>query len=63
MRRKILVIIGFLVVSSPSFGMNNPESIRMLVDISSSDNYITHSGRTDRYGCHNDRKRGTYHCH
>jgi hypothetical protein len=63
MNRKILVTIGFLIVSSPSFGINNPESIRMLVDISNSDNYITHSGRTDRYGCHNDRKRGTYHCH
>ena len=22
-----------------------------------------HSGRTDRYGCHNDYKKGTYHCH
>lgn len=24
---------------------------------------IGYSGGTDKYGCHNDRKRGTYHCH
>ena len=24
---------------------------------------ISHSGRTDSAGCHNDYKRGTYHCH
>jgi len=24
---------------------------------------IDHSGRTNQDGCHNDRKRGTYHCH
>ena len=24
---------------------------------------ISHSGRTNSDGCHNDRKRGTYHCH
>ena len=24
---------------------------------------ISHSGRTDAYGCHNDRKRGGCHCH
>jgi len=24
---------------------------------------ISHSGRTDAEGCHNDRKRGAYHCH
>ena len=24
---------------------------------------ISHSGRTNSEGCHNDRKRGTYHCH
>ena len=23
----------------------------------------THSGGLDKYGCHNDRKRGGYHCH
>ncbi|MBE9489646.1 MAG: YHYH domain-containing protein [Bacteroidetes bacterium] len=22
-----------------------------------------HSGRTNKDGCHNDRKAGTYHCH
>lgn len=22
-----------------------------------------HSGRTDKYGCHHNRKTGTYHCH
>lgn len=22
-----------------------------------------HSGRTDKNGCHHDRKAGTYHCH
>ena len=22
-----------------------------------------HSGRTDRYGCHHNRKTGGYHCH
>ena len=24
---------------------------------------FAHSGRTDRWGCHHDRKTGTYHCH
>lgn len=24
---------------------------------------IAHGGRTDKYGCHNDRKNGGYHCH
>lgn len=24
---------------------------------------IAHSGRTDKYGCHHDRKHGGYHCH
>jgi hypothetical protein len=24
---------------------------------------FAHSGGTDRNGCHNDRKRGGYHCH
>lgn len=24
---------------------------------------VSHSGGTDRNGCHNDRKRGGYHCH
>jgi len=24
---------------------------------------VAHSGRTDSSGCHNDRKKGTYHCH
>lgn len=26
-------------------------------------NVFAHSGRTDKYGGHNDRKRGTYHYH
>lgn len=24
---------------------------------------VGHSGGTDAYGCHHDRKRGGYHCH
>jgi len=24
---------------------------------------VSHSGRTNSDGCHNDRKNGTYHCH
>jgi hypothetical protein len=24
---------------------------------------LAHSGGTDRYGCHHDRKNGGYHCH
>ena len=24
---------------------------------------IAHGGGLDKYGCHNDRKAGTYHCH
>ncbi len=24
---------------------------------------VKHSGGTDKYGCHRDRKRGGYHCH
>lgn len=24
---------------------------------------VSHSGGTDKNGCHNDRKRGGYHCH
>jgi hypothetical protein len=24
---------------------------------------LAHGGRTDRNGCHNDRKNGGYHCH
>lgn len=24
---------------------------------------FAHGGRTDKYGCHNDRKNGGYHCH
>jgi hypothetical protein len=24
---------------------------------------LAHGGRLDRNGCHNDRKRGGYHCH
>ena len=24
---------------------------------------VAHGGGLDRYGCHNDRKAGTYHCH
>jgi hypothetical protein len=24
---------------------------------------MAHSGGTDKYGCHHDRKAGTYHCH
>lgn len=24
---------------------------------------LAHGGRTDKYGCHNDRKNGGYHCH
>lgn len=24
---------------------------------------FAHSGRTDKEGCHNDRKKGEYHCH
>lgn len=24
---------------------------------------FAHSGRTNKDGCHNDRKNGTYHCH
>ena len=27
------------------------------------DSVVSHSGGTDAYGCHNDRKRGGYHCH
>ena len=27
------------------------------------DTVIAHGGRTDRYGCHNQRSNGTYHCH
>ena len=63
MYKNMLVILGFLVINSSSYGINNPENIKMLANIANSDNYISHSGRTDRYGCHNDRKRGTYHCH
>ena len=24
---------------------------------------LAHSGGTDKYGCHHDRKTGLYHCH
>jgi hypothetical protein len=27
------------------------------------DKIVAHSGRTNKDGCHNDRKKGTYHCH
>jgi len=48
-----------LSLSLGSFDMITSENIE---DVKSF-GYYAHSGRTDRYGCHNDRKRGTYHCH
>lgn len=48
-----------LSLSSGAFSTTSASNI----DNNESTIYLAHSGRTDRYGCHNDRKRGTYHCH
>ncbi len=31
--------------------------------VTSSGSALAHGGGLDSYGCHNDRKRGGYHCH
>lgn len=59
--RKVFIILSFLLLSILPVHSSN-SGIITITKISSSD-IVSHSGRTDRYGCHNDRKRGTYHCH
>ena len=59
--KKVFIILSLLLTSilpvhSSNYGAGT------ITKISSSD-IVSHSGRTNRYGCHNDYKRGTYHCH
>ena len=35
----------------------------MLVTVTFASSAIAHSGGTDSAGCHNDTKKGIYHCH
>jgi hypothetical protein len=50
LRRKILIFSSILILVFLSLILNPNDS-------------FSHSGRTDSYGCHHDRKHGGYHCH
>ena len=55
----ILVFSLFFLNSAPVLA-TKPN----ITEYSHDDNsHISHSGRTNAEGCHNDRKLGTYHCH
>lgn len=54
------VITGFVLLNS-GFALASSDSNTGYTYASES--VISHSGRTNKDGCHNDRKRGTYHCH
>ena len=61
-----IVSIFVLMLAGTSFSISADTLVDTSFSISgdtSVGKLIEHSGRTDRYGCHNDYKRGTYHCH
>jgi hypothetical protein len=61
---KYLVVL--LMLSAPAFGNEPSEASSPKPSPSietASPETSTHSGRTDKSGCHHDRKNGGYHCH
>jgi len=60
------VIFAALILSLTSVGLvtaNNLIATDHDHKTATASTMIDHSGRTNKDGCHNDRKRGTYHCH
>ncbi len=59
MKYSILILLAVVSFSA------NAALIQSTSDASYSllDQTISHSGRTDSSGCHNDTKKGTRHCH
>lgn len=57
---KIAITVGILLffVSMGSVTASDNTGINTTYN-----DQISHSGRTNKEGCHNDKKRGTYHCH
>ena len=62
MRNLYIILAITLIPISAAYNAQNSNISNSAEGINTS-KYLAHSGRTDRYGCHNDRKRGTYHCH
>jgi len=53
-----LTIILFVLLSSPYIITSiQPDHSH------DTDTVLSHSGGTDKYGCHTNRKTGDYHCH
>ena len=56
-----ILVLGFISVSAVTAKGLIATDPDLTIQANSTD--ISHSGRTNKDGCHNDRKRGTYHCH
>ncbi len=56
---KIIIIAGILL----SFVLMGDVTASDKTGINVTNDQISHSGRTNKEGCHNDKKKGTYHCH
>ena len=60
------IIMTFCIIGVCLYQTNDQVDIFGQGMLKKSDNInllFAHSGRTDKYGCHNDWKKGTYHCH
>ncbi len=59
MKKIMLVLACTLLLGGAAIA-----SVLLATDHSHTDGFVTsHSGGTNSEGCHNDHKRGTYHCH
>lgn len=61
MKSKIAIVCALFVISGGAVGLgyaNHTHEGSIDMDIRSD-----HSGRTNKYGCHNVTKTGGYHCH
>ncbi len=63
MYNNLQAIFIVFVISLPMVSTHDSQVIDMALDYKNQGDLLSHSGRTNKDGCHNDRKRGTYHCH
>jgi len=63
MKKLIYTVLALSIMSIGLVTANSLISTDHNHNTATSSIVIDHSGRTNKDGCHNDRKRGTYHCH
>ena len=58
------MIVALIILNSDIRKANMKKLLGVvLISLFSIGTAVAHSGGTDSYGCHNDHKKGGYHCH